>query len=315
MVIHMTLLQASVQYIERIQQLPSLSSLEPNEARKLKKKAVPKLKSPLLQSISDHLITVRDGEQINIRIYRPKTMRKLPVIVYYHGGGWVINDINTSHDSCIQLAHQTEHIVVSVNYRLAPEYKFPTPVYDAFDAFQWVRSHAEALHATNEISVAGDSAGGNLAAAVALLATQQSIAVENQLLLYPVTDLSFESQSYYTFGSGFGLDRDLMKWFGEHYVRSNEDYTNPLVSPLLANVSNAPRTFIIAAQYDVLRDEAFLYEQKLKKYGVDVQLHEAKGLVHSYFTNNDLFEKEITETISLIRHFLQTKKAHNNIGA
>lgn len=306
----MPLLQSSKQYIERLNQLPNLAQLKPEQARSLKKKTVTSIQSPLLQRVEDVSIVVRDGSSITIRIYKPKATKVLPVIVYYHGGGWVINDINTSHESCVQLAYETEHIVVSVDYRLAPEYKFPTPLYDAFDAFEWVVNHYYTLGATKEISVAGDSAGGNLAAAVSILAAEQAISVKSQLLLYPVVELSYDRQSYFSYGSGFGLNRDVMKWFGEHYITSGDDANNPLISPLLTESKDIPPTFIVAAQYDVLYDEAVLYKEKLEKAGIPVQFYKAEGLVHSYFTNNDIFEAEITDTIHAIQHFL-LKQNHN----
>lgn len=305
MVTTMTLLATAIQYIDRVNNMPSLATLTPGEARALKMKKAPKLTSPLLQSITDHTITVRDDAPITLRIYRPKTMRKLPIIVYYHGGGWVINDINTSHESCIQLAYQTEHIVISVNYRLAPEYKFPTPLNDAFDAFLWVKGHLNQLHALDNISVAGDSAGANLATVVAKLAAEANVSVASQLLLYPVTNLKYDTESYIEFASGYGLDRDVMQWFGSHYVHNANETHNPLISPLLQDVSNLPPTLIIAAQYDVLRDEAIAYAEKLTASGVDVNFLLAKGLVHSYFTNNDLFGEQITWTIETIQAFLQ----------
>lgn len=312
---HMTLLQVANQYIERVQQLPSLAELTPTQARKLKEKVITQIQSPYLQSVKDLSIKMRDGANITIRIYRPKTMRQLPIIVYYHGGGWVINDINTSHESCIQLAQKTEHIVVSVDYRLAPEYKFPTPLNDAFDAFQWVVQNRELLHSNGQISVAGDSAGGNLATAVALLAKEQHLKIRSQILLYPVTNLQFDTVSYECYQSGFGLDRDVMKWFGKHYVNGMDDYNNPLVSPLLADVTNLPRTFIVAAEYDVLHDEVVAFANKLRASNIDVELHEAAGLVHSYFTNNDLFKHEIEITIEKVANFLHETERFEHKGA
>lgn len=300
----MALLPQSIQYIERLQQFPSYTTLQPQQIRALKYKEYKMLASPLLQSITDTRITVRDGAKITVRIYRPKTMKKLPVIVYYHGGGWVINDINTSHESCIELAHQTEHIVVSVDYRLAPEHKFPTPLHDAFDAFVWVKQHINKLHALDEVSVAGDSAGGNLAIGVSQLAAATPYDVKSQLLLYPVTQLSYDTPSYTTYGSGYGLDRDVMQWFGAHYIDDEEPAINPLVSPLLADVSTLPPAFIVAAQYDVLYDEIISFANKLKQYN-DVTLVKAEGLVHSYFTNNDLFAADISATIQQMKQFLK----------
>ena len=304
----MTLSLQSIKYIERTNTFPSLASLTPKEARNLRSKTLQHLSSSEIQSITDELITMRDNEEITVRIYKPKTTKKLPVIVYYHGGGWVINDINTSHESCVQLAHKTQHIVISVNYRLAPEFKFPVPVNDCYDAFKWVKANIEQLGALDQVSVAGDSAGGNLATVVAIQATKEGIHVTSQILLYPVTELNYCSISYSTFGSGFGLDRDVMQWFGHHYLNQAVEAIHPLVSPLFADVTGLPKTLIIAVEHDVLRDEAIAYARKLEKNNIPVQLHIAKGLVHSYFTNNDIFGKEIATTIDYIEKFLSPEK-------
>ena len=301
----MTLSLEAKNYIERASKLPSLATLSPKEARRIRTRTVDELHSDVLKSIVDQQIVMRDGVSITVRIYTPKQDQPLPVIMYYHGGGWVINDINTSHESCIELAHVTNRIVVSVNYRLAPEYKFPIPVYDAFDSLQWVVQNLVTLNATDEISVAGDSAGGNLATVVASLATKENIRLESQILLYPVTELTYSSNSYLDFRTGFGLDRDVMQWFGSHYLNHEEEASNPLVAPLQADVSGLPKTMIIAAEHDVLRDEAIAYADKLVKANVKVELHIAKGLVHSYFTNNDLFHHEIATTIQKIDFFLK----------
>lgn len=154
----------------------------------------------------------------------------------------------------------------------------------------------------------GDSAGGNLAIAVSLLAKEQPSAIASQLLLYPVTDLSYSSNSYKTFGNGYGLDKDVMVWFGNYYIRSQEDAKNPLVAPLHAkDFTDLPPAFIVVAENDVLRDEAIQYGNKLRSAGVDAELTIAKGLVHSYFTKNDTFTVQINETIDKIGDFLQRK--------
>ena len=300
----MTLSTSAVAYIERANKLPSLAVLTPGDARRLRARQVQHLFDKRLHSIEDKKIAMRDGAKITIRIYKPKTNEMLPVIIYYHGGGWVINDINTSHESCIELAAKTRRIVVSVDYRLAPEHKFPVPVHDAFDAFLWVKANLQQIGAIDNVSVAGDSAGANLATVVTLLAKQKQLTITSQILLYPVTELSYNTVSYFTFGSGFGLDRDVMQWFGTHYLSEASETVHPYVSPLLADVSNVPRALVVAAEHDVLRDEAIAYAKKLDANGVEVDLHIASGLVHSYFTNNDIFSNDIAKTITKISTFL-----------
>ncbi|MCH7322039.1 alpha/beta hydrolase fold domain-containing protein [Solibacillus sp. MA9] len=295
-------------YLIKVNELPSLVTMSAQEAREMRAKA-PKLNRPAAKfvTIKQQAITMRDGHKINIRIYIPNGHGPFDIIVYYHGGGWVLNDLNTCHESCSYLAQQTNQIVVSVEYRLAPEFKFPIPVFDAFDSFLWVNEHASSFDGNaKRISVAGDSAGGNLAVAVSQLAAQKQLPITSQILLYPVTDLSYNTKSYSLFKKGFGLDRDVMQWFGDSYISSQIDANNPLVSPLqLTNFTHFPPTIIFAAENDVLRDEALEFDKKLQKAGVQTKSIVMEGLVHSYFTHNEVFELEIHQTIELIDAFLK----------
>lgn len=295
-------------YLIKANALPSLVTMTAQEAREMRAKA-PKLKRPVakLKSIKQQAITMRDGHQIAVRIYTPVGQGPFDIIVYYHGGGWVLNDLNTCHESCSYLAQQTNQIVVSVEYRLAPEFKFPTPVFDAFDSFVWVREHASSFGGnTNRISVAGDSAGGNLAVAVSQLAAQNEWSITSQILLYPVTELSYSTNSYSLFEKGFGLDREVMQWFGDYYITSQNDANNPLVSPLqLTNYSHFPPTLLFAAENDVLRDEALEFAKRLRQAGVQTTAMVMEGIVHSYFTHNDVFEREIQQTIDQVNVFLK----------
>ncbi|WP_274307131.1 alpha/beta hydrolase [Solibacillus daqui] len=295
-------------YLIRVNEIPSLVTMSAQEAREMRSKA-PNLKRPTAQlvTIKQQTITMRDGHKINIRIYTPNGQGPFDIIVYYHGGGWVLNDLNTCHESCSYIAQQTNQIVVSVEYRLAPEYKFPIPVFDAFDSFLWVNEHASSFDGNvKRISVAGDSAGGNLAVAVSQLAAREKLPITSQILLYPVTDLSYNTKSYSLFGKGFGLDRDVMQWFGDYYISSQIDATNPLVSPLqLTNFTHFPPTIIFVAENDVLRDEALEFNKRLQQAGVQTKSIVMEGLVHSYFTNNEVFEREIHQTIEQIDAFLK----------
>ena len=303
------LLEKTKQYLLNVNNRPSLASMNYVEARKMRA-SLPKKhqKEAWIAKIENRTITVRDGENIDIRIYTPVGQGPFPIIMYYHGGGWVLNDLDTCHESCSYLAEQTSHIVVSVAYRLAPEYKFPIPVHDAFDSFLWVTENAHLFNGNNQhISVAGDSAGGNLAIAVCQLAKKhtQDLPIKAQILLYPVTDLSYNSNSYTLFEKGFGLDRDVMKWFGNYYIASEADVQNPLVAPLqLRDFSFLPPAFIVAAENDVLRDEALLFGEQLKRAGVQTEVTIMEGIVHSYFTHNDVFLHEIDQTINQIQSFL-----------
>ncbi|WP_431030279.1 alpha/beta hydrolase fold domain-containing protein [Lysinibacillus sp. LZ02] len=294
-------------YLTNFNRLPSLTTMTPQRARALRAALPPAtVKTGTVATIEDRTITARDGANIPIRIYTPKGDGPFPIIIYYHGGGWVLNDLSTCHASCTLLAEKTKSIVVSVEYRLAPEFKFPIPLHDAYDAFTWVKSEVTQLQGNGVIAVAGDSAGGNLATCVALLAKEQHLSIDAQILLYPVTNLSYESDSYETYATGFGLDRDVMKWFGQYYIRTEADAKNPLIAPLHGKLAGLPPTFLLVAENDVLRDEGLLYGKKLAQSGVVVQQSIASGLVHSFFTKNDVFEEEIDGTIEEIVSFLET---------
>ncbi|WP_332645398.1 alpha/beta hydrolase [Lysinibacillus sp. 54212] len=248
--------KAAKNYLKKVNNIPSLATMTALEAREMRAKLhPPKIKIARLASIDDKAIRVRDGSNIPIRIYTPEGNGPFPIVIYYHGGGWVLNDLNTCHESCSYLAKETNSIIVSVEYRLAPEYKFPVPLYDAYDAFLWVRANVENLGGEKDlISVAGDSAGGNLATAVTLLAKKEQQKIAAQILLYPVTELSYNSVSYSTYANGYGLDKDVMKWFGNYYIRQEGDIFNPLLAPLLADVRELPPAFVLVAENDVLRD-------------------------------------------------------------
>lgn len=299
--------EAAKKYLKKVNNIPSLAEMTAEDARTMRAK-LPTARNKIakLASIDNTTIPVRDGASIPIRIYTPEGSGSFPILIYYHGGGWVLNDLNTCHESCSFLAKETNSIVVSVEYRLAPEYKFPVPLYDAYDAFLWVRDNVGKLGGVRDlISVAGDSAGGNLATAVTLLAKKEHQKIAAQILLYPVTELSYSSASYSTYANGYGLDKDVMKWFGNYYIRQEEDRFNPLLAPLLADVRGLPSAFVLVAENDVLRDEGSAYAKKIVNNGILVEHHIAKGMVHSFFTKNESFEEQINHTIEQIASFLK----------
>ncbi|MEG0472786.1 MAG: alpha/beta hydrolase [Solibacillus sp.] len=304
------LLENTKRYLANKNKLPSMATMDYVAARKMRA-GMPNKPFQLapLAKIEDRSISVRDGAQIAIRIYTPVGEGPFPVIVYFHGGGWVLNDLNTCHESCSHLAHVTKQIVVSVAYRLAPEHKFPVPVHDAWDSVLWTKAHAEQFNGiSSQISVAGDSAGGNLAIAVCQLAKEQGdLPITAQILLYPVTDLSYDSNSYTLFEKGFGLDKDVMQWFGHYYINAQSDTKNPLVAPLqMQDFSSLPSALIIVAENDVLRDEAVQYGEKLRESGTKTEIVTMEGVVHSFFTNNDVFPNQIQYAIDQIQVFLET---------
>ncbi|WNJ18649.1 alpha/beta hydrolase [Pontibacter sp. G13] len=244
--------------------------------------------------------------KIPIRIYKPEQSESLPVIVYFHGGGFVLRSIETHDRVCRRLARDNRSIVVSVGYRLAPEHKYPAAVHDAYDATEWVAQHAESFGADPErLVVMGDSAGGNLAGAVALMArNNQGPKILQQVLLYPCTDGRFVMPSTQQFGKGFILTKELMEWFYSQYAPDGMDMGNTYSALLLnENLQGLPPAIILTAQYDPLRDEGYAYAEKLKSAGVPVTYLESKGLVHG-FMNLPKLSKRVLKAYQFIREEL-----------
>jgi len=302
------LTKEAVCYIEATDCKLHYYELTPQEARVMR--AVPTWQSghmPELKTIEDRKIPVRDGQEINIRVYIPAQEEKLPVIIYYHGGGWVFGDLESADAGCQLLAAKAHSIVVSVDYRLAPEHPFPIPLHDAYDGLLWVYHNIEAFGGDNtRLTVAGDSAGGNLATVVSYLAAMfDGPTITAQALIYPVVNLDFTTTSYSAYGEHFGLDTQGMQWFADHYTEPNH-FHNPLVSPLhIENPSVLPKTMIIAAEADVLYDEGLAYAQKLTDAGVYVEHVQMAGLIHSYFSKMEFFEAATIETVEKIASFVK----------
>jgi acetyl esterase len=227
------------------------------------------------------------GGKVPVRIYTPKGGAALkPGIVFFHGGGFVLCNLDTHDTTCRQLAQGTDAVVVSVDYRLAPEAKFPAAPEDCYAATQWTAFHARTLGIdTARIAVAGDSAGGNLAAAVSLMCRDRGGHLPvHQLLIYPVTDFAFETPSYVANGEGYFLSTDMMRWFWHHYLETDEDGANPLASPLRAqSLAGLPPATVLTAEYDPLRDEGRAYAERLAAAGVPTQYTNYDGVFHGFF--------------------------------
>ncbi|WP_260871583.1 alpha/beta hydrolase [Bacillus sp. X1(2014)] len=295
-------------YLEMFSQMPLIQTLDAQTVREMFALAPPvEVELAQLAKVEDRMIPVADDTEIKVRIYTPEGQGPFPLFVYYHGGGWVIGDLETADPSCRMIANQTGRVVVSVDYRLAPEYKFPIPVEDSYAALKWVSENAAALNGNaSNLVVGGDSAGGNLSAVVSLITKEQNgPEVAAQVLIYPVTALGYDTKSYEEFQQGFGLDRDLMKWFGNYYINNEEDTKNKYIAPLLAeDLSNLPPAYVITAENDVLRDEGLAYAERLKQAGVKVESTIEEGLVHGYFTNMAVFPERIKGSISKFAKFL-----------
>ena len=223
---------------------------------------------------------------IGARLYEPATgSAPRPLVVYFHGGGHVIGDLDTHDQPCRFLARETPALVLAVDYRLGPEHRFPAAVEDALAAFRWAYAEAATLGADPErIAVAGDSAGGNLAAVVAqLTAAADGPAPCFQALLYPVTDYSVKRRSYELFGEGFFLTREEMDWFRDNYFADSAQHSDPRASPLLAaDLAAVAPAHIVTAGFDPLRDEGEAYAQRLLAQGVPTTLRRERDLVHGF---------------------------------
>ena len=225
----------------------------------------------------------RDVDGIRVRIYRPEAEAPLPALVFFHGGGWVVGTIE-SHDPLTRaIAARTPAVVVSVDYRLAPEHPFPAAADDAWTATQWVAANASELGADPaRLVVAGDSAGGNLAAVVALRAREAGLPLALQVLIYPVTDADLDSSGYVRLGEGLNLTRAKMEWYWEQYL-GGRDGAHPHASPLRAdNLAGVAPALVQTAEYDALADEAAAYVRRLEAAGVPAKLTEYEGQIHGF---------------------------------
>ena len=220
-----------------------------------------------------------------VRIYRPAPGR-LPVLAYFFGGGWTLGSIDTSDGICRSLANDAGCMVVTVGYRLAPEHPFPAAVHDCYATVRWLAEHGEQIGADpRRLAVGGDSAGGNLAAAVALLARDRGgPRLDGQLLVYPNTDYRADTASLRDNADPVLFNRTSVAWYWQHYLASPSDGDNPLASPLRADdLHGLPAALVITAEYDPLCDEGELYAKRLAGDGVPVTLTRYDGMIHGFF--------------------------------
>ena len=223
---------------------------------------------------------------LEARVYMPVGKAPLPMLVYWHGGGWVIGNLETYDSSCRALCNAAHCIVVSCSYRLAPENPFSSAIEDAFAAYQWVVDNAPNLGGdSQQIAIAGESAGGNIAAVTALQARDYGVrSPVHQLLIYPVTDCDFNTDSYKEHSEAQPLNRAMMKWFWGHYLYGTECEDNPYLTPLHAeNLHHLPPTTIITADIDPLRCDGENYADRLEAAGVPVSYRNFEGVTHEFF--------------------------------
>ena len=268
---------------------PAYHQLSPKDARQLFRETRP-ASTPTPPQIGMVRDLTADGPlgPIPLRVYRPAGVpasTPLAVLVFFHGGGWVIGDLETHDVLCRQLTAGSGVSVVSVDYRLAPEHKFPAAVDDAWAATRWVVAHAGELAVdASRLAVGGDSAGGNLAAVVALLARDKGApAIAVQVLIYPVTDLVGETRSYRDFAEGYLLTREGMRWFIAHYLTAEAEAADWRASPIRAqSIAGLPPALIVTAGFDPLRDEGEAYAERLRDAGVRVDSVCYGGMIHGF---------------------------------
>jgi acetyl esterase len=240
-------------------------------------------------AVEDRVVVGADGNEIPVRIYRPAVGGEpLPVVVFFHGGGWVIGGID-SHDGTVRsLVDQTGAVFVSVDYRLAPEHPFPAAPEDCYAATRWVAEHADELNVdASRLAVAGDSAGGNLAAVVPLMARDRGgPSIAFQLLVYPCTDFDMEKYPSMTENAeGYFLSQDVMVWFYDCYVTDDAHRSNPYAAPITSpDLAGLPPALVITGEFDPLRDEGEAYGKRLAEAGVPTTVTRYDGMIHGFFS-------------------------------
>lgn len=249
---------------------------------------------------------------IPARVYRPSGRTPLPVVVYLHGGGWVVGDLDTHDATTSALAARSGCVVVSIEYRLAPEFPFPAGLEDCYDALAFVATHGDELGTDSaRLAVAGDSAGGNLAAALCILARERGgPSVAFQLLVYPATDHYGDWPSYAEVGDGsHGLSIELLHWFSRHYLTDRAEAADWRASPIRAtDFAGLPPALILTAEYDPLRDEGEAYAERLTAAGVPAVVHRYPAAVHGFFALGDTPVREagLDEAAAALRAALGT---------
>jgi acetyl esterase len=281
-------LHPQVRVALRLEKLAGGSQILPvSEARERRRHEARVFSGPRIEvAHTEELELAGPAGPIAARLYVPRGLAAArPLVVYYHGGGHVNGDLDTHDQPCRFLAREIPALVLAIDYRLAPEHRFPAAVDDALAAFRWAGAEADRLGADpNRIAVAGDSAGGNLAAVVCQLALAGGgSAPAFQALVYPVTDYSAERRSYELFGEGFFLTREEMRWYRRNYLAAPEDSADPRASPIRAgDLAGLPPAHVVTAGFDPLRDEGEEYARRLEDAGVPTTLRREPDLVHGF---------------------------------
>ena len=249
------------------------------------------------------------GGDLPIRIYTPQGDGPFPILVFLHTGGWLMG--NLQEPLCRRITNRAGCIVLSVDYRLAPENPFPASVEDSYAATQWAARHAAEFQGdATRLAIGGDSAGANMAAAVALMARDRGgPKLALQLMMFPATDFRLNTHSMHELGNDYNVTREQMLWIRENYLPNEADWTHPLASPLLApDLSNLPPTLLITAEYDPLRDEGEAYGKRLQAAGVSATISRYEGMIHDF---PDLFEEPANRVLDEIASAIHAIKAEN----
>ena len=263
-------------------------------------------------SVVDRTVPV-DGGEIGVRIYTPEGTGPFPCLVYFHGGGWVAGDLNTMDRPCRTFANGAGCVVVSVDYRCAPEHKFPTAADDSYAAAKWVADNAAELGIDpSRIALGGDSAGGNLTAVVSQMARDKGGPdIAFQLIIYPVIDFSFDTPSYHEVGEGYGLTTPMMEWFWEQYLSDPAHGANPYASPIRASsLAGLPPAAVFVAGYDPLRDEGIAYGEALRAAGGTVDVRRLDTMVHGYLQMGAVSagaRRAVADTVAALRDGLSPR--------
>lgn len=255
-----------------------------------------------------HTFVARDGHELRVRVYRPTGDGLRPGLVYFHGGGWVLGGLESCDHICARVAADADVVVASVEYRLAPDHRYPAALQDCVDATRWVAEQAEVLGVdVARLGIGGDSAGGNLAAAVALCEVPALVGL---VLVYPALDFTYSTPSAREY-AGPGVTAAQLVTAGPLYLGGDVDPADPLVSPLLAeDLSHLPPTLVITAEYDPLRDEGRLFAERLQAAGVPVRFTNYVQYLHGFFSLPRLYpgiDQAWNELTGWVRHALHTK--------
>jgi len=282
--------------------------------------ALPPAPSPF--AAGDEIAAIEDrtiegpGGPLSLRLYYPvQTAAPLPLTLYFHGGGFVFGSPALHDNVCRCLTKRASSLIVSVDYRLAPEYKFPAPLEDGWAALTWLRANGTSLGGDpTRIAVAGDSAGGNIAAVIAHKARDHSVDLRHQLLLYPATDCAMDTPSYSENGNHYYLTREMMEWFWNQYLPNRDARQHPMAAPYKQNsLERVAPTTIVTAEFDPLRDEAEAYGVALMKMGVPVHFRRWLGQIHGFASMLgvlDAADEALSWAATSLRESFETANSH-----